>query len=98
MKKQTVSFIYAVNIASQALFTLLWQIALGLFLAWQFVEQLGAPDWTYVPLILLGVFTGLVSMVRFILSAMSALDRLEKERDEREKREKSEKRHGEAEK
>ena len=51
------------------------------------VKYLSAPEWIYVPLILLGVFSGLYSMVRFILGAMKSLDRLEEQhrRDDNKK-------------
>ena len=71
------STFYVINIVFQSIFTLLWQIGLGLLVGWVFVKHVGAPDWIYVPLILAGVITGLVSMVRFILAAMKSLERLE---------------------
>ena len=87
--KQAYSTFYVVNIVFQSIFTLLWQIALGLFVGWLSVEKLGAPDWLYVPIILLGVVTGLVSMVRFILAAMRSLERLEEEKRKKEKQRKA---------
>lgn len=87
--KQAYSTFYVVNIVFQSIFTLLWQIALGLFIGWLSVEKLGAPDWLYVPIILIGVVTGLVSMVRFILAAMRSLERLEEEKRKKEKQRKA---------
>ena len=72
--------LYVINIVSQAIFTLLWNIGIALFIGWVAVSKLGAPGWTYVPLILIGVFTGLYAMVKFILAAMRSLDRLEEEK------------------
>lgn len=77
MYKKTVSALYVVNIAFQSIFTLVWQIALGLGIGYLCVRFLSAPQWIYIPLILVGVATGLVSMVRFLLGAMKALDSLE---------------------
>ena len=71
---------YVINIVAQAIFTLLWNIGLALLISWGAVAWLSAPEWIYVPLILIGVLTGLVSMVRFILAAMKSLDRLDEER------------------
>ena len=71
--------LYVINIVSQAIFTLLWNIGLALLVGWIAVSKLGAPDWTYVPLIIIGVLTGLFAMVKFILAAMRSLDRLEAE-------------------
>ena len=87
--KQAYSTFYVVNIVFQSIFTLLWQIALGLFVGWLSVEKLGAPDWLYVPIILIGVVTGLVSMVRFILAAMRSLERLVEEKRKKEKQRKA---------
>lgn len=88
MYKKTVSALYVVNIAFQSIFTLVWQIALGLGIGYLCVRFLSAPQWIYIPLILVGVATGLVSMVRFLLGAMKALDSLEAqhERDRKNKK------------
>ena len=85
MKGQTVSFIYVLNIAMQALFSLLFTVAVFFGIGYLAVNSWGAPTWVYVPLILAGVGTGLLSMIRFILSAMAGLDRLEKQRDKNRK-------------
>ena len=77
MNKKTISALYVINIAFQSIFTLVWQIALGLGIGYLCVRFLSAPQWIYIPLILVGVATGLVSMVRFLLGAMKALDSLE---------------------
>ena len=71
------STFYVINIVFQSIFTLLWQILTALALGWIFVRKLNAPEWIYVPLILAGVITGFVSMVRFILTAMKSLERIE---------------------
>ncbi len=78
MKGQTISFVYVLNIVFHALFSLLFSIAIMVGLAYLIVNVWGGPGWVYIPLILLGVGTGAVSMVRFILSAMAGLERLEK--------------------
>lgn len=73
------STFYVLNIVFQSIFTLLWQIAAAVLIGWIFVEKVGAPQWIYVPLIIAGVGSGLVSMVRFILAAMRSLERLEEQ-------------------
>ena len=88
MYKKTVSALYVVNIAFQSIFTLVWQIALGLGIGYLCVRFLSAPQWIYIPLILVGVATGLVSMVRFLLGAMKALDSLEAQHERDRKNEK----------
>ena len=90
--KEGYSTFYVINIVFQSIFTLLWQIATALLVGWIFVRFVGAPSWIYVPLILLGVASGLISMVRFILAAMKSLERIEEER--RRKRKTEEKKNG----
>ena len=85
--KEGYSAFYVMNIVFQSIFTLLWQIAAALFVGWIFVTLVGAPEWIYIPLILAGVFTGLFSMVRFILAAMNALERIEQQRRKKKKSE-----------
>lgn len=74
------STFYVINIAFQSIFTLLWQIGAAMLVGWLFVSYLSAPPWIYVPLIVVGVISGLVSMVRFIISSMKALERIEEQR------------------
>lgn len=85
--KEGYSTFYVINIVFQSIFTLLWQIATALLVGWIFVRFVGAPPWIYVPLILLGVASGLISMVRFILAAMKSLERIEEERRRKRKTE-----------
>ena len=91
MKDRYSSF-YVINIVFQSIFTLLWHIGLGLLVGWIFVRFVGTDTWIYVPLIIAGVFTGLFSMVRFILAAMRALERIEN--DKRKKKKLEEKQNG----
>ena len=85
MYKKLVGALYIMNIVSQAIFTLLFPILLGFGIAWLLVSYLCAPSFLYVIFIMLGVFCGLYSMVKFVMSAMSAYERLEKERTESKK-------------
>lgn len=77
------SAIYVINIVFQSLFTLGMHIGVSILLSWVLVEKVGAPSWLYAFIILIGVFSGLFSMIRFILSTMKALDNLEKSRHEK---------------
>ena len=70
---------YAINIIAQAVFNLLTPAALMFCIAWLFVNKVSAPEWLYAVLIPLGIIAGLVSMVKFVISATSALERLEKQ-------------------
>ncbi len=80
MKGHAISFIYVLNIVAQALFSLLFSVAVFFGIGYLAVNTWGAPSWVYVPLILIGVGTGILSMVKFILAAMAGLDRLEEQR------------------
>ena len=85
MYKKIVNSLYLINIIFQAFFSLLFPVGCALLLAWYMVEKKDVPSWIYVVLITSGVFIGLFSMVKFILSAMNALENLEKEQKAREK-------------
>ena len=84
--KEGYSTVYVINIVFQSIFTLLWQIGVAILAGWLCIDLFGAPDWVYVPLIIAGVITGFVSMIRFILAAMNALDRIERERKQKHKK------------
>ncbi len=91
MYKRTVSVLYVISTAFQAIFTLGWQIALGFGIGYIAVNFWSAPEWIYVPLILLGVLTGFITMIRFLLTAMKSLDAIEAqhERDRQAARERT---------
>ena len=71
---------------AQSIITLLSPAALMFFIGWLATKKLGAPAWIYAPLLIVGFLAGLVSMVRFAISASEGLERLEKEREEKEKK------------
>lgn len=80
MNNKLFGFLYAINIISQAIFTLLIPTALTFGLSWLLVSRAGAPTWIYAILIPIGVVAGLVSMVRFVITATANLERLEKQK------------------
>ena len=82
-----VNSLYALNIAFQAMFSLATPIGVGVLIAYLLVRFASAPDWIYVPFILLGAFSGLVSMVKFVITATDGLQRLENEQNSKEKSE-----------
>jgi hypothetical protein len=86
--KGAYSALYVANIVFQSIFTLLFNIGLGLLLSWILVDKCGLPTWIYAVIITIAVVTGLISMIRFILVAMRSLDNLEK--SHKEKRRKNE--------
>ena len=70
---------YALNIILQSFWSLLFPIGVGVLIGWLLTEKCGMGNYVFVILILLGVFVGLISMIRFLLSALAGLERLEKE-------------------
>lgn len=63
----------------QALVSLLSPIALMFAIAWLLATKAGIGTWIYVVMIMLGVFSGLYSMVVFIIRANRALEAIEKQ-------------------
>lgn len=88
MYKKIVNSVYLINIIIQSFVSLLFPIAVAIIAAWYLAEQRSVGKWIYVVLILFGVFIGLFSMVKFILSSMSAFERLEKEQAEKANKQK----------
>lgn len=80
-----VNSLYALNIAFQAIFSLAAPIGIGVLVSYLLVKFASAPEWIYAPLILLGAFSGLVSMVKFVITATDGLQRLENEQNSKEK-------------
>ena len=81
--KNFMNTMYAFNIILQAFWSLLFPIGAGVLVGWLMTEKCGMGSYVFVILILLGVFVGIVSMIRFLLSALAGLERLEKEQREK---------------
>ncbi len=79
MQNKLFGVMYAINIVAQAMFSLITPAVLMFCVAWLFVTKASAPEWLYAVLIPLGIIAGLVSMIKFVISATSALERLEKQ-------------------
>lgn len=86
MYKRHITALYAVNIMFQAILTLLLNVGLALLVSWLADTYWGAESWIYAPLVILGVLTGLASMIKFVLSSMRALEHLEAQHLEDEKK------------
>ena len=84
--KGAYSALYTANVVFQSIFTLLVNIGAGLLLSWLLIAKLGLPEWIFVIVIIISVFSGLFSMIRFILSTMKALDNLEKSRNDKRRK------------
>lgn len=85
MHKKFFGFMYGLNIISQAIFSLLTPAALLFAICWLLVSKSGAPEWLYAIFITVGVLIGLISMVRFAISASENLQRLEKQKENKTK-------------
>lgn len=85
MGRKMVNAMYLLNMLFQSFFNLVMPLLLMLGLSWLLVEKACAPTWLYGVLALLGVVTGLSSMIRFILSACRSMEHLEQERQEKER-------------
>ena len=78
MYKKLVSSLYVINIISQAIFTMLIPIGLGVLLCYLLTTYASVDAWIFAVVIPLGAISGIFSMVKFILSAMSSLSKLRK--------------------
>ena len=85
MYKNFVSSLYVLNIVFQCIFSLAAPIGLTVLISWLLVRYAGAPGWIYAPIVIVGVITGLISMVKFAISASEALERLEKQNSKNKK-------------
>ena len=80
--KKLITPLYVINITFQSLISLVSPIALMLLFAYLLTEYASAGSWVYVVFIMIGVFSGLYSMVVFILRAGRALEAIEKQHKE----------------
>ena len=79
MYKNFVGALYVINIVFQCILTLITPAAFMLLVSWLFVSKLGAPTWIYAVLITVGFVFGIISMIKFAISASEGLERLEKQ-------------------
>lgn len=85
MYRKIYDLTYVLSVVVQGFWSLLFPIGLGLFGGWLLVDKVGAPSWLMIVLTIAGVFVGLVSMCKFLMSAMVALERRDKEKAEAER-------------
>ena len=79
--KKLITPLYVINITVQAIVSLVSPILLMLLFAYLITKYTAAGGWVYVVFIMLGVFSGLYSMVVFILRAGRALEAIEKQHE-----------------
>ena len=89
MYKKLVSSLYVINIISQAIFTMLIPIGLGVLLCYLLTTHADVDPWIWAVVIPTGAISGIISMMKFILSAMSSLKRLEDQHASQENTKKS---------
>jgi len=88
MYKKFVTALFSINYFFQAIFCLASPIGLMSLLSWFLTSKFGIGTWIYAVLIVIGVFAGIYSMVRYVL----AISEVEKRREEQSKKD-EERRH-----
>ena len=73
------------NLIFQGFFNLAFPIVLMFFLGMLLVSKCSAPEWIYAPLLILGVFIGLFSMVKFLIYTLKSFEQMEQaQKDKKE--------------
>lgn len=90
MHKKLFSALELLNIIFQAFYTLALPIGIGALISFLLTKFLNVPSWIWAVLLILGVFIGLYSMIKYILTATSGIDRRDRQTQEM-KREQEEK-------
>lgn len=80
MYKKLVSALYMINIIAQGIVTLLIPAGLMFLLSWLLVSRCSAPTWLYAVLVPIGIISGFISMIKFVIRAAEGVERLEKQR------------------
>ena len=83
MRGHVISAVYVLNIIMQSIFSLLFSTAIFVGIGYLLTAYLEWDAWVYIPLIIAGLATGILSMVKLIITSMSNLERLERGRAER---------------
>lgn len=81
MHKKIFNAVQTLNILFQALYSLALPIGIAALVSYLLTSNGLAPSWIWAILIVLGTLIGLVSMIRFIISATDNLERLERENE-----------------
>lgn len=79
--KRIYNAFFLINVIFQSFFNLLLPVALAFGLGYLLVAKLSLPEWIYVPLIILGVFAGLFSMVKFLIYTLKTFEKTEEEQN-----------------
>ena len=82
MHNKILSALHSLNIVFQALYSLAMPIGIGALASYLITKYTSVGGWIWAVLLVVGVFIGLYSMVKFILTATANLERLEKQTEE----------------
>lgn len=74
MHRKVFRVVYAMNYLMQAAFCLLCPAGLCVGLGWLTVHRWGVGQWAMILAIVLGVLSGFVSMISFLLKSAHAID------------------------
>lgn len=83
MRNRVFNTVYMLNIVFQGILTLLTPAALFFFISYLLVKRCSFPDWCYAIAIILGILTGLYSMLKFLINATRVFERIEKEQNKK---------------
>ena len=78
--KRLVSALYLINIVAQSMVTLLIPAGIMFLISWLLVTKCSSPAWLYAVLIPIGVISGFISMIRFVIRAAEGVERLENQK------------------
>ena len=79
--KRIYNAFFLMNVIFQSFFNLLLPVALAFGLGYLLVGKLSVPEWIYVPLMIVGVFAGLFSMVKFLIYTLKTFEKTEEEQN-----------------
>lgn len=81
MNGKFVSVLHSLNILFQSFYSLALPVGVGALASHLLTKYASFPKWIWAILLTVGVFIGLYSMVKYILSATKNLENLEKEKE-----------------
>lgn len=85
MHKKIYNAAFLINVIFQSFFNLIFPMAGMFFVGWLLVDKCSCPEWIYVPLLIVGLITGLISMVKFLIYALEIAERNEKAQNAKNK-------------
>ena len=80
MKNELTDGVKVLNIVIQSFLSLILDIFAAVGIGWLAVEKLGAHASAYAVIIIIGVLIGLLSMLKFILSAFGNMEKIERDK------------------